>query len=130
VASHGVFCKDFHKLPAQIKLTLIVHHPDVQLKPVTVRYGGKSGAVNEIVFNDNSWKTVELPLSADYLITSVLTSKKSRKYLVLSLDVSRTWVPQEWGMVNDPRELGVAILMSDLYKQLGYIQPLHIHNTK
>jgi O-antigen ligase len=112
------------ELPPKVNLTLAVHHPDVQSKPVTVKYGGKSGAVNEVIFYDKSWQSVEIPVSADYLIESVLPNKKTRKYFVISLDVSRTWTPQEWGKSRDPRELGVAVLISDLSRQFGW-KPVH-----
>ena len=36
------------------------------------------------------------------------------KYVVVSFEVSRNWVPKKWGINNDPRELGAAVLIPKL----------------
>jgi O-antigen ligase len=102
------------RLPDKVKLTFVVYHPDIQSKPVIVRYGGMSGPAHEITVKDKKWNTVEIPVTEDYL----LRSKKHGRYFVLSLDVSSTWVPKEWGISEDKRELGVLVLTSQLEKQL------------
>lgn len=94
-------------LPTQIKLAFKVHHPDLQSKPVTVKYGGKKGVIHEMILKDHSWKMVEIQVTSDYIFVS--PDKPEKKYFVLSLDVSRTWVPKKWGVNEDTRELGVAV---------------------
>jgi hypothetical protein len=101
-------------LPVQIKLTFIVHHPDILLKPVTVKYGGKSGAVHEVVLRDHSWKTIEISVTKDDIFEFTNPNGILQRHFVLSLDVSRTWIPKEWGVSDDTRELGVAVLIPKL----------------
>lgn len=101
-------------LPAKIKLTFIAHHPDIQLKPVTVKYGGKAGVVHEVVLKEHSWKTIEIPVTMDYIYEIVAPNKSLKRYFVLSLDVSRTWIPKEWDVNDDTRELGLAVLIPNL----------------
>ena len=101
-------------LPPRIQLTLGVHHPDLSSKPVTVKYGGRKGAFHEIVVEESSWQTVELPVTRDDIVEVKLPNMPLRKYFVLSLDVSRTWIPKEWGVNEDGRELGVALMLPNL----------------
>ena len=108
-------------LPAKIKLTFSAHHPDIQLKPVTVKYGGKGGAVHEVVLKDHSWKTIEIPVTRDYIFEMTIPNKSLKRFFVLSLDVSRTWIPKEWEINDDTRELGVAVMLSTkLNSQLNW----------
>jgi O-antigen ligase len=114
-------------LPRKIKLTFAAKHPDIQSKPVVVKFGGKSGVKYEVVVNDDSWHMLEFPVTEDNIFTIITTpNKPHQKYFILSLDVSRTWIPKEWGInlrdgTKDTRELGVVLLLSSLYSQLGLI---------
>lgn len=98
-------------LPEYAEITLVAQHPDRAQRPVTVRYGGKSGAVHEVVFKDNPWITVKIPVSEEYIFNYTQPNGTRTRYFILSLDVSRTWIPKEWGVNNDPRELGVALII-------------------
>ncbi|MHA2132024.1 MAG: hypothetical protein ACW99L_18805, partial [Promethearchaeota archaeon] len=105
---------DSEKELKEFKFAFRVHHPDIQSKPVTVRYGGKNGILNEVIMKDRSWKNIEIPVTEDYLYKFESPLNRTEWYFVLSLDVSRTWVPKEWGVNNDPRELGVAVWIGKL----------------
>ena len=78
-----------------------------------VSYGGKEGPVHDLLFKDHNPQTVEIPLSGDYLYEIVNPFKVNllNRYFVLSLDVSRTWVPKELGVSDDTRKLGVGVLI-------------------
>jgi O-antigen ligase len=98
-------------LPEYVAITLTVRHPDAAQKPVTVRYGGKSGTVHEITFKDTPSITVQIPVTDEYIFRYARPDGMIIRYFVLSLDVSRTWIPKEWGINNDQRELGVAVII-------------------
>jgi O-antigen ligase len=106
-------------IPENIRLKISVHHPDIQIHPVTVRYGGKYGPVHKAVIMDNSWKSLEIEVTEDYIYDFISSYKRREIYIVLSFDVSRTWIPKEWGLGDDTRELGVAVLMEGLVKQVN-----------
>ncbi len=107
----------YKTFPEQIKIDFFVYHPDKYLNPVTVKYGGKAGAVNEIIFKDLSRKTINIPITKDNIFEFQTPSKVIVRYFVLSLDVSRTWVPKKWDVSDDTRELGVAVLIPNFRKR-------------
>jgi O-antigen ligase len=96
-----------------VSVNFRVYHPDVGQKPVRVSYGGKEGPVHGLLFKDNNPQTVEIPLSGDYLyeIVNPFNTNVLNRYFVLSLDVSRIWVPKDFGVSDDTRELGVGVLI-------------------
>jgi O-antigen ligase len=103
------------ELPEKIKLSLWLNHPDVEQNPVTVRYGDKSGVHHEITLAKSGWNSLEIPMTRDYIYEHHPPGRQDiYRYLVLSLDVSRTWVPKEWGINVDERKLGVAVLLPSL----------------
>ena len=108
----------FNPLPQKIKLIFMASHPDIQSKPLTVKFGGKAGVKYEVVVKDNSWKMVEIPITSENVYEFTGPNKSVTKYLILSLDVSRTWIPKEWGVSQDTRELGVLISVSNLWRAL------------
>jgi len=82
---------------------------------VTVRYGDKSGVHHEITLAKSGWNSLEIPMTRDYIYEHHPPGRQDiYRYLVLSLDVSRTWVPKEWGINVDERKLGVAVLLPSL----------------
>jgi len=107
-------------LPKKIKLTFAAKHPDIQSKPVIVKFGGKAGVQYEVVVKDDSWKMLEFQVTEDNIMTTITAPNKPEilgRYLVLSFDVSRTWIPKEWGINQDTREFGIVVLLSSLYSQ-------------
>jgi hypothetical protein len=66
--------------------------------------------VHEIVVKDKKWKTVDIPITDDYILEFKSPLNRTEKYIILSFDVSRTWVPKEWGVSEDQRELGLLIM--------------------
>jgi hypothetical protein len=101
------------QLPETVSINFRVYHPDVGQEPVRVRYGGKKGPVHDLLFKDHNPQTVEIPLSGDYLYETVnpFNANLLSRYFVLSLDVSRTWVPKDFGVNDDTRDLGVGVLI-------------------
>jgi O-antigen ligase len=103
------------ELQEEIKVLFWLNHPDVERNPVTVRYGGKSGVQHEITLAKSGWNSLEIPITRDYIYEHQPPGRPEiYRYLVLSLDVSRTWVPKEWGINADERKLGVAVLLPSL----------------
>jgi O-antigen ligase len=96
----------------RISLGFVLYHPDIKTDPVTLRYGGKSGPVHEMIINDHFIKNIDIPLSDEYIYEFRGFDWQSHKYLVLTLDVSRTWIPKEWNIKDDTRELGVGVVFS------------------
>lgn len=108
-------------IPENFNLNLLVMHPDVLINPVTVKYGGKSGAAYSMVIRDKSWNTVNIPVTSEYILERSNPKKgfKTTQSLILSFDVSRTWVPKNYGINDDTRELGVAVLIPELSQDAG-----------
>jgi len=100
-------------IPDRLNVSFVLHHPDVESRPVIIRYGNKNGTIYRIVMNDHSWRHVSIPITDDYIFTYKGGDGIWKKDFVLSIDVSRTWIPKEWGVNEDTRELGVAILVGD-----------------
>lgn len=100
-------------LPGTVYINFRVDHPDIGQEPVRVSYGGRNGPVHDLLFKDHNPQTVEIPLSGDYLyeIANPFKANLLNRYFVLSLDVSRTWVPKDFGVNDDTRELGVGVLI-------------------
>ena len=101
-------------VPDKVKLKFLIQHPDIETRPVIFKYGGKEGVTHEMVIKEISWKTIEISITGDYLYEFRPPNKPAQKYCVVSLDVSRTWIPKEFGINNDTRELGVAVVIPDL----------------
>lgn len=90
-------------------------HPDIQTNPVTVHYGGKGGVRQDILVTDHSPQTVELPVTQDHILTVKIPHTSEQKdFFVVAFDVSRTWIPKEWDVNNDSRELGIAVFIPEL----------------
>jgi hypothetical protein len=94
-----------------VKLKIISHHPDIEINPLTVKYGGIKGVDHEVVLSNHSWKTIEISTDSDYIFDFRPPNRPPIKYLVISIDVSRTWIPKKNGIGTDDRKLGVAVLM-------------------
>jgi len=105
------------------EISIVASHPDIEERPLVVRYGGKHGPLHKMVISKRwQWKTIEIPLTDEYIFeVKGQNNTVLAKYLVLSFDVSRVWVPKQWKVSNDTRRLGIAVLFPDarkLYKDL------------
>ena len=62
------------------------------------------------------WKTINIPITSDYLLERSNPKKgfSTTQSLIFSFDVSRTWIPKKYGINDDTRELGVAVLIPKL----------------
>ena len=91
-------------------LHLNANNPDIKNKPLLVSYGGHAGPVHELTLTNTSPVEIRIPINADYVQElPVPVGKPSSRFVVVSLDVSRTWSPKQWGISIDSRELGVAV---------------------
>jgi hypothetical protein len=96
--------------PEEIVLTLSAGNPDLQQNPLKVRYGGPAGPTQELTLATASSAEIHVPLDAEHVVALPKPDGKSvERFAVLSVDVSRTWVPAEWGDNEDPRELGILV---------------------
>jgi O-antigen ligase len=95
-----------------LRIQLRAGNPDIAKHPLTVWYGGKEGARTELTISDHQWKDVIVPLDSEHVLEAQgKMTDETEKLVILFLKVSRTWVPKEWGINNDQRELGVAVLL-------------------
>ncbi|OGF67055.1 MAG: hypothetical protein A2Y62_10970 [Candidatus Fischerbacteria bacterium RBG_13_37_8] len=86
-------------------------NPDLLEKPLEVFYGGKNGPSARMIVNDYTLRSLTVPLNREYSYETRRPGKESAdRSLVLSLDVSRTWLPQKFGYTGDTRELGIYVL--------------------
>jgi len=103
-------------VPEEIDLKFVLKHPDIGINPVEVKYGGKYGPRTKISVNDNAWNKIILPITEEYIKKrgDLKNSDELVNSIILSFDVSRTWVPKKWGVNEDSRELGLAVLIPKL----------------
>ncbi len=101
------------EIPSNIVLNVLVCHPDITERPVTFRYGGKNGPEHTLRIHEATWKRLVIPVTEEYLAILRSPQKKDMLYFIVSLDVSRTWSPRKFGLSDDSRELGVAVVLPD-----------------
>jgi hypothetical protein len=117
----------FGRPPEALHVPMKVRHPDVHENPVIVEYGGLSGTTQKIAFRSKAWKTVVIPVTEEYLYSPTASRERRRWqlpwipptaksiaprdvwYVVLAINVSRTWIPRQWAQGGDRRELGVMV---------------------
>lgn len=99
-------------------LRLSAVNPDLQNNPLTVRYGGHDGPIHQVIFTpEQASVEIRIPMDDSYVVeTAASGGVPADRFAVLSLDVSRTWVPKAWGINTDTRELGVAVQLPVLVK--------------
>jgi O-antigen ligase len=102
------------KIPKYVTLMFTLHHPDIKQKPVWVKYGGKKGVSHVVEVNNHSWQSVRIPITSEYIVREKTDKNQLHNHLVFSLDVSRTWVPKAYNISEDNRNLGVAVLLSEI----------------
>jgi hypothetical protein len=91
-------------------LNLSAGNPDLQRNPLTVRYGGLAGPTKELTLSNPPSAQIRILLEATHVVEQPRPDGKGvERFAVLSLDVSRTWVPKAWGVNADLRELGVMV---------------------
>lgn len=101
-----------NKKSGSITIMLSARNPDISTKPLKVFYGNKNGPASQLIISDYSWKPITLQIDiANIYEKSRPGGSAFDRFIILSLDVSRTWVPKKWGYNDDSRELGVCILL-------------------
>lgn len=85
---------------ARLALELCCHHPEVERAGVrlAVRINGRDAG--EAVIRGRDWQTLSFALPEGVRADAVLRCE---------LTVSDTWVPQQHGLSEDPRELGLGL---------------------
>ena len=95
----------------ELVLYLNAANPDLKDRPLIVRYGGVAGLTQELMLTaENTSFEIRIPLNQDYLVE--IPAKNAQigdRFVVLSIDVSHTWVPKRFGVSDDGRELGVSV---------------------
>lgn len=87
-----------------LKIPLHASHPDIKTNPVKVKvylikeFFRKKRLLDEIVLDNNGWKTYEFSLPEEV-----------GEEVILLIRVSRIWNPQKLTGIPDPRNLGVAV---------------------
>ena len=120
---------EYH-VSGNLNLKLRVMHPDVSINPVTIQYGGKTGATHSMEIRDKLWKTINIPVISEYVLERSNPKKgfRTTQSLIFSFDVSRTWIPKEYGVSDDTRKLGVAVLVPELKQTQDESQPSKTRN--
>lgn len=115
--NHGAFrwCKKVAtlKIPVEANnrmayFNVLALNPDIATNPVIVTYRIKGHENQQVVLADKNWQKIELTFE-DNDVIQFTTGKNKKRYMVLEIKVSRSWVPKEWKINEDTRELGVAI---------------------
>ncbi|MBC7334112.1 MAG: O-antigen ligase family protein [Actinobacteria bacterium] len=73
-------------------------NPDIYESPLWVRVYVDNFLVRVFRVRDNLWHDVRIKLP--YI---------DRKKVTLTISVSRSWVPEKWGLSSDSRELGISV---------------------
>lgn len=85
-------------------------YPDLRKNPVLLQYGGKSGTRSEMLIREKGIKKITIPIDEEHSFQYRLSDGSERRYVVLSLNPSRTWIPKDHGVGDDDRELGVQVI--------------------
>ena len=86
-----------HSLATMLAMYLFVSHHDLEL--------------NRHSIPNRDWKTIEIELSEEYIGRYKDVYGNMILAIVISLDVSRTWVPAKWNVNDDTRRLGITVLL-------------------
>lgn len=87
-----------------ITIPILASHPDIKSNPVRLKifvyedFFKDKNLLDEIILNDNLWKTFSWNIS-----------DKLGKDIILLFQVNRTWTPYKWRKIPDYRKLGIAI---------------------
>lgn len=97
-----------------VEININNEYPDLRGNPVVLQYGGKDKWDSEIVLKKKEPTTVKIPLDDDHIYRYTLKNGKEEKYLVISFNPSRTWIPSKHGVGNNSRQLGVLVTIPEL----------------
>jgi len=101
-------------LPEKVRLAFYVRQPDIGFQPAVVRFGGKDGVANELIVRDISGKTIEIPITPEYIIEFSPLKKPAKKYFVVSLDLSLASAQEKRDRNKDQRNIDLGLLIPDL----------------
>ncbi len=120
-----------------LDFSLMVSRPDITQSPVKVSIKIDNQLIGKIVLTNSHWYNnvffVQPFLMSDphwynnvFFVQPFLMSDSPNKKLCLALDVSRTWIPTNYGF-EDKRQLGVALVKPEQKKDFGFY---HIEKWK
>ncbi|HEX5709201.1 MAG TPA: methyltransferase domain-containing protein [Pyrinomonadaceae bacterium] len=84
----------------RLSLTLCCHHPEVEREGVRVRLRVNGREAGEAEIRRRDWHELSFTLPEGVASDAVLRCE---------LQVSPTWIPQQHGLSEDPRELGIGL---------------------
>lgn len=102
-----------HYMDKEVSIIFDNQFPDLRDNPVVLQYGGKEGIYSNITLREKGWRSIKIPLNDKYIYTYRAKNGEEKKFLVLSLNPSRTWTPRDYGIADD-RELGVLVAIPQL----------------
>lgn len=97
-----------------IEIQINNEYPDLLGNPVVLQYGGKEKWDSEIVLKEKGPRTLKIPLSDDHVYSYTLQNGKEERYLVVSFNPSRTWIPYKYGVGDNKRRLGILVTIPEL----------------
>jgi hypothetical protein len=118
--------------PSSAEVSLRATHPDIHKNPVVVRFGAIGGPTDSITITDHAWRDLSIPVTGNHMWSTakirspmwwyflgiprpreswLTRQRREQRYFVLSVHTSRHWIPVLWGVSDDTRELGVAVLV-------------------
>ena len=90
--------ESIEKKGSSMVIPLRAGNPDIYKRAVFARIYIDNFLVKVIRLKDDNWHDIELNLP-----------NIKREKITLTIAVSRSWIPKEWGISDDSRELGIAI---------------------
>jgi len=90
--------ESIEKKGSSMVIPLRAGNPDIYKRAVFARIYVDNFLVKVIRLKDDNWHDIELNLP-----------NIKREEITLTTAISRSWVPKEWGVSNDTRELGIAV---------------------
>jgi O-antigen ligase len=82
-----------------LRMLLCAWHPDISAVPVSVEILADGRVVRIVALSNTDWQLVEVPADA------------IRGAQALTLRVDRTWNPRREGVSDDPRDIGVGVVL-------------------
>jgi len=103
------------KYPETVLLKFFLGHPDIREKPVFLSVGGRSGPAGNPVAANPGWNTLKFVPFPEHFFEFHSPDGSVKKFLVLSIDVSRTWKAESRSALFKRRDFAGALLVPPLW---------------